>query len=111
MSDDPSPSSAAPVEDPVPHHGDEASRASAAEQLPESQQGRPRSNTNRRRRRKKKSSKKRNPGLVKKLQFLTHLLKTLDLVVFAELSSLYYMEYVLTPPPLRFATDAALTLP
>ena len=46
-----------------------------------------------RRRRKKKSKKKRNPGLVKKLAFVTHLLRTLDLVVFAELSALYYMEY------------------
>ncbi|KAG5979670.1 hypothetical protein E4U55_004904 [Claviceps digitariae] len=45
-----------------------------------------------RRRRKKKSKKERNPGLVKKLSFVTHLLKTLDLLVFAELSGLYYME-------------------
>ncbi|KAJ6445808.1 ferric reductase transmembrane component [Purpureocillium lavendulum] len=45
-----------------------------------------------RRRRKKRSRKKRNPGLAKKLFFITHLLKTLDLVVFAELSALYYME-------------------
>ncbi|KAG5944962.1 hypothetical protein E4U53_006786 [Claviceps sorghi] len=45
-----------------------------------------------RRRRKKRTKKERNPGLVKKLSFVTHLLKTLDLLVFAELSSLYYME-------------------
>ncbi|KAG6323416.1 hypothetical protein E4U22_006242 [Claviceps purpurea] len=45
-----------------------------------------------RRRRKKKSKKERNPGLVKKLSFVTHLLKSLDLLVFAELSGLYYME-------------------
>ncbi|KAM4059626.1 hypothetical protein HRG_002744 [Hirsutella rhossiliensis] len=45
-----------------------------------------------RQRRKKKSKKKRNPGLAKKLGFITHLLKTLDLVIFAELSALYYME-------------------
>lgn len=52
-----------------------------------------------RQRRKKKSKKKRNPGLAKKLGFITHLLKTLDLVVFAELSALYYMEYARFPSP------------
>ncbi|KAJ6789868.1 hypothetical protein PWT90_11117 [Aphanocladium album] len=40
----------------------------------------------------KKDKKKHCPGLKKKLVFLTHLLKSLDLVVFAELSALYYME-------------------
>ncbi|TQV97246.1 hypothetical protein V2A60_000132 [Cordyceps javanica] len=40
----------------------------------------------------KKDIKKHCPGLKKKLVFLTHLLKSLDLVVFAELSALYYME-------------------
>ncbi|KYK55530.1 hypothetical protein DCS_07493 [Drechmeria coniospora] len=45
-----------------------------------------------RRRRRKRSRKKRSPGLAKKLSFVTHLLKTIDLVVFAELSALYYME-------------------
>ncbi|KAK2592035.1 hypothetical protein QQS21_010268 [Conoideocrella luteorostrata] len=51
-----------------------------------------RSRSQSRRRRKKKSKKDRDPGLVKKLSFVTHLLKTLDLLVFAELSGLYYME-------------------
>ncbi|UNI20986.1 hypothetical protein JDV02_007021 [Purpureocillium takamizusanense] len=51
-----------------------------------------RSRSGSRPRRKKRSRKKRNPGLAKKLTFITHLLKTLDLVVFAELSALYYME-------------------
>ncbi|RDA93141.1 hypothetical protein CP533_4090 [Ophiocordyceps camponoti-saundersi (nom. inval.)] len=45
-----------------------------------------------RRRRRSRSSKKRHPGLAKKLAFLTNLLKTLDTVVVAELSGLYYME-------------------
>lgn len=49
---------------------------------------------------KRRSKKKQNPGLAKKLGFLTHLLKTLDLVVFAELSSMYYMECVKTFPSL-----------
>lgn len=44
----------------------------------------------------KKVKKSHCPGLKKKLVFLTHLLKSLDLVVFAELSALYYMESVKT---------------
>ncbi|KAL7925023.1 hypothetical protein ACQKWADRAFT_310615 [Trichoderma austrokoningii] len=51
-----------------------------------------RSRSRQRSRSKRRSKKKQNPGLAKKLGFLTHLLKTLDLVVFAELSSMYYME-------------------
>lgn len=47
----------------------------------------------RNRRRRRKNRKKRNPGLKKKLEFVTHLLKGLDTLVFAELSALYYMEY------------------
>ncbi|KAF7563507.1 hypothetical protein G7046_g638 [Stylonectria norvegica] len=50
------------------------------------------SSTRSRRRKKKKSRRRRNPGLAKKLQFITHLLKSLDTLVFAELSALYYME-------------------
>lgn len=42
--------------------------------------------------------KKSCPGLKRKLVFLTHLLKSLDLVVFAELSALYYMEYAVISP-------------
>lgn len=48
----------------------------------------------RRRRRKRKGKKRSDPGLVKKLAFVTHLLNSLDVLVFAELSSLYYMECV-----------------
>ncbi|KAH8736956.1 hypothetical protein BGZ61DRAFT_525168 [Ilyonectria robusta] len=44
------------------------------------------------RRKKKKSRRKRNPGLARKLEFVTHLLKSLDTLVFVELSALYYME-------------------
>ncbi|KAG6323794.1 hypothetical protein E4U44_001741 [Claviceps purpurea] len=55
-----------------------------------------------RRRRKKKSKKERNPGLVKKLSYVTHLLKSLDLLVFAELSGLYYMEYASPTYPSLF---------
>ncbi|OIW35358.1 DUF1746-domain-containing protein, partial [Coniochaeta ligniaria NRRL 30616] len=34
----------------------------------------------------------RKAGLVKKLQFMSHLMKSLDMVVFAEICTLYYME-------------------
>lgn len=34
----------------------------------------------------------RKAGLAKKLQFMTHLMKSLDMVVFAEICTLYYME-------------------
>ena len=57
----------------------------------------PRSRSTSRRRRRKKDKKDRNAGLAKKLLFVTHLLKTLDLLVFAELSGLYYMECVVYP--------------
>ncbi|KPM45520.1 hypothetical protein AK830_g1062 [Neonectria ditissima] len=43
-------------------------------------------------RRKRKKIRKRNPGLARKLEFVTHLLKSLDTLVFVELSALYYME-------------------
>lgn len=57
------------------------------------------------RRKKKKSRRKRNPGLARKLEFVTHLLKSLDTLVFVELSALYYMEYVFIPssPPTALA--------
>ncbi|KAI9171630.1 DSC E3 ubiquitin ligase complex subunit [Paramyrothecium foliicola] len=51
-----------------------------------------RHSTRDRRRKRKKSRKSRNPGLVKKLALVSHLLKTLDIVAFAEMSALYYME-------------------
>jgi hypothetical protein len=34
----------------------------------------------------------RKAGLTKKLQFMTHLMRSLDMVVFAEMSAMYYME-------------------
>ncbi|CEJ90744.1 hypothetical protein VHEMI06505 [[Torrubiella] hemipterigena] len=40
----------------------------------------------------RKDKLRHNPGLKKKLAFVTHLLKSLDLLVFAELSAMYYME-------------------
>lgn len=42
----------------------------------------------------RKEKHRQNPGLKKKLAFMTHLLKSLDLLVFAELSAMYYMEFV-----------------
>lgn len=52
-------------------------------------------------RRRRKNRKKRNPGLKKKLAFVTHLLKGLDTIVLAELSALYYMEYVCLYMPIN----------
>lgn len=37
-------------------------------------------------------NKLRKAGLTKKLQFMTHLMRSLDMVVFAEISAMYYME-------------------
>jgi hypothetical protein len=34
----------------------------------------------------------RKAGLNKKLQFMTHLMRSLDMVVFAEICAMYYME-------------------
>ncbi|GAB0132177.1 hypothetical protein EsDP_00000621 [Epichloe bromicola] len=78
-----------PSPSPTPTPNDPTTAGVDADDNAESQ---PRSRSRSRRRRKKKSKKDRNPGLVKKLSFVTHLLKTLDLLVFAELSGLYYME-------------------
>ena len=36
--------------------------------------------------------KKHKAGLAKKLQFMTHLMKSFDMLVYAELCALYYME-------------------
>lgn len=41
----------------------------------------------------------RKHGLMKKLQFMTHLMRSLDLVVFAEMCAMYYMECVLPSSP------------
>lgn len=94
MNDDASPSASAPDElwddDGVAHSAQPQHDAS-----PTQQPGpRARSAPPQRRPIPKKDKKKHCPGLKKKLVFLTHLLKSLDLVVFAELSALYYMEYV-----------------
>lgn len=52
----------------------------------------------------RKDKLRHNPGLKKKLAFVTHLLKSLDLLVFAELSAMYYMEFVLL---MRLHTQSA----
>ena len=45
------------------------------------------------------SDRLRKAGLAKKLQFMTHLMKSLDMVVFAEICTLYYMELVYRSSP------------
>lgn len=89
MNDDPPPSSAAPN---VGRPAD--AQAATDETMQQRNDSVSRSPSQSRRRRKKKGKKKRNPGLKKKLGFVTHMLQSLDLLVFAELSAMYYMEYV-----------------
>lgn len=94
MSDDASPSSAARTHDRsqpiVNSNGVTWDEAPTTDHNISSQQ---RSRSRTRRRRRRKSRRRRNPGLAKKLEFVTHLLRSLDTLVFAELSALYYMEY------------------
>lgn len=99
MNDDPSLSSAAPAGEPNRNTseggatGSDRTRGHDGDR-PETSQSRERS------RRKRRSRKKRNPGLKKKLEFVTHMLKGVDGLVLAELSALYYMEYG-DPQPAR----------
>ncbi|RSL94000.1 hypothetical protein CDV31_014483 [Fusarium ambrosium] len=95
MSHDASPSSTArtdaPPVEPLP--ASSASRVTRDLLSPEQPRtSRSRAQSHSQRRKKKKSRKRRNPGLARKLEFITHLLKSLDTLVFAELSALYYME-------------------
>lgn len=96
MSDDASPSSTAPndVSPAEPANASPANRVTWDLPQGDSRPTRSRAQSQSQRRKKKKSRKKRNPGLTRKLEFVTHLLKSLDTLVFAELSALYYMEYV-----------------
>ncbi|SPJ78050.1 uncharacterized protein FTOL_06439 [Fusarium torulosum] len=94
MSDDASPSSTAPndVSPAEPANASSANRVTWDLPQGDSRPTRSRAQSQSQRRKKKKSRKKRNPGLTRKLEFVTHLLKSLDTLVFAELSALYYME-------------------
>jgi hypothetical protein len=89
MNHDPALSS--PAQAGGPSRPDDGFIDGAHEGIPETQSQNPATASGRRRRR-KKPSKRSNAGLKKKLTFVTHLLKGLDTVVFAELSALYYME-------------------
>lgn len=102
MNNDPSSSSGPPA-------GGRAARSGSPSpsQRHDAQPTRPSSSRGERRRR-RKGRKRRSPGLRKKLEFVTHLLKGLDSLVFAELSALYYMEYARPRPGLPPLT---LTLP
>lgn len=50
-------------------------------------------------RRRSSLSRKAKEGLAKKLAFLTHLLGCLDTIIYAELCTLYYMEYAVSDLP------------
>ncbi|KAF5572273.1 DUF1746-domain-containing protein [Fusarium pseudoanthophilum] len=99
MSDDASPSSTAPNEASTAEPVNVSSGSRVTWNLPRehSRSARSRAQLHPQRRKKKKSRKKRNPGLARKLEFVTHLLRSLDTLVFAELSGLYYMEYDYLP--------------
>lgn len=94
MSDDASPSSTAPNEASTAESVNVSSGSRVTWNLPRehSRSARSRAQLHPQRRKKKKSRKKRNPGLARKLELVTHLLRSLDTLVFAELSGLYYME-------------------
>ncbi|KAH7197443.1 uncharacterized protein B0J16DRAFT_328212 [Fusarium flagelliforme] len=94
MSDDASPNSTAPndVSPAEPANASSGSRVTWDLPQEQSRSTRSRAQSQSQRRKKKKNRKKRNPGLARKLLFVTHLLKSLDTLVFAELSALYYME-------------------
>ena len=50
-------------------------------------------------------------ALVKKLHFMTQLMKHLDSLVFAEICTLYYMEYVVAPVRARLSSLSSLLKP
>ncbi|KAF4962099.1 hypothetical protein FSARC_9800 [Fusarium sarcochroum] len=87
MSDDASPSSTAPNDASPAEPANASSGSRVTWDLPreQSRSTRSRAQSQSQRRKKKKSRKKRNPGLARKLEFVTHLLKSLDTLVFAEL--------------------------
>lgn len=99
MSDDASPNSAARTDIPPVEPLAESSAGHVTWNVPSgrSRISRSRAQSYSQRRKKKKSRRRRNPGLSRKLEFVTHLLRNLDTLVFAELSALYYMEYVDSP--------------
>jgi hypothetical protein len=103
MNNDAAPSSSARIPDRLspPAIGPNNDANDAEADAREPSRSRQRSRSSNGRQHKRRSKKKQNPGLAKKLGFLTHLLKTLDLVIFAELSAMYYMEYVGLPSPSR----------
>lgn len=59
-----------------------------------------RSRPRRRRRRSSSRVRRAKAGIARKLDFMTNLMSSLDVLVFAELSVLYYMEYVVPLAPL-----------
>lgn len=76
---------------------------------------RPRPNQSSRPRRRRSSSRVRRAkaGIARKLDFMTNLMGSLDVLVFAELSVLYYMEYVVlfcTPSPQNVLTITCLSI-
>lgn len=83
MNDDPIPSAAA-ASGSEPTHNDRPD--GTAENAPEG------SRSGGSRKRSRSAARRAKAGLAKKLEFTTHLMTSLDMVVFAELCALYYLE-------------------
>lgn len=94
MNDDPTPASSAAR---LPTHDDNDSDARSHDegeaQGPSRQQSQRQRRSRNGRRRSSSRVRRAKAGIAKKLEFMTHLMSSLDVLVFAELCVLYYMEY------------------
>lgn len=94
MNDDPTPASSAAR---LPIHDDNDSDARSQDegdaQGPSRQQSQRRRRSRHGRRRSSSRVRRAKAGIAKKLEFMTHLMSSLDVLVFAELCVLYYTEY------------------
>lgn len=93
MNDDPTSASSAarlPIND---DNDDARSHDEGEAQGPSRQQSQRRLRSRNERRRSSSRVRRAKAGIAKKLEFMTHLMSSLDVLVFAELCVLYYMEY------------------
>lgn len=94
MNDDPTPASSAAR---LPTHDDNDSDARSQDEGeahgPSRQQSQRQRRSRHGRRRSSSRVRRAKAGIAKKLEFMTHLMSSLDVLVFAELCVLYYMEY------------------
>lgn len=94
MNDDPTPaSSAARLPTLDENDSDARSQDDGDTPAPSTQQSQRRRRSRTGRRRSSSRVRRAKAGIAKKLEFMTHLMSSLDVLVFAELCVLYYMEY------------------